>query len=106
MRVDAPSRESFNEAMLSLNSAQFVEIRLIYKNMRPQTQTQKISLRLTPLLQICAQKKPQRVSLYTFRQSLSDQGVGQLTQQMTVKGAACQKVAELSIASRSGNDQA
>ena len=56
MRVDAPSRESFNEAMLSLNSAQFVEIRLIYKNMRPQTQTQKISLRLTPLLQICAQK--------------------------------------------------
>ena len=57
MRVDAPSRESFNEAMLSLNSAQFVEIRLIYKNMRPQTQTQKISLRLTPLLQICAQKK-------------------------------------------------
>jgi hypothetical protein len=24
-------RESFNEAMLSLNSAQFVEIRLIYK---------------------------------------------------------------------------
>jgi hypothetical protein len=29
--VDAPSRESFNEAMLSLNSAQYVEIRLIYK---------------------------------------------------------------------------
>ena len=54
--MDAASRESFNEAMLSLNSEQFVEIRLIYKNMRPQTQTQKISLRLTPLLQICAQK--------------------------------------------------
>jgi hypothetical protein len=29
--VDAPSRDSFNKAILSLNSAQFVEIRLIYK---------------------------------------------------------------------------
>ena len=54
--MDAPSRESFNEAILSLNSAQFVEISLIYKKMRPQTQTQKISLGLTPLLTNMCQK--------------------------------------------------
>ena len=103
--MDAASRESFNEAMLSLNSEQFVEIRLIYKNMRPQTQTQKISLRLTPLLQICAQKAAKSIAVH-FPAVLVRPGVGQLTQQMTVKGAACKKVADVSIASRSGNDQA
>jgi len=61
--VDALSRESFSEAKFSLNSEQFVEIRLIY-------------------------------------------GVGQLMQQMTMKGAACEKVADVSIVSRPGDDQA
>ncbi len=53
--MDAPSRESFNEAKFTLNSERFVETRLI-------------------------------------------QGVGQLIQQMTVKGVACKKVAGVSIA--------